>query len=90
MRNLRMLTQITISLDVLANRMGLAHMLTFKCTSCNWEKSQYLSSRTKPKATGGISYFESNVAQVENMELLELYEILELSEITHSEVSVIS
>ena len=50
--------------DVLESRMGLAHKLTVKCTSCNWGKSQYSSSKTKPKATGCRSYFESNVRLV--------------------------
>eukprot|EP00112_Aurelia_sp_Birch-Aquarium-sp1_P002653 Seg1297.4 transcript_id=Seg1297.4/GoldUCD/mRNA.D3Y31 product="hypothetical protein" protein_id=Seg1297.4/GoldUCD/D3Y31 len=50
--------------DVLENRMGLAHKLTLKCTCCNWEMSQYSSSKTKPKATGGRSFFESNVRLV--------------------------
>ena len=50
--------------DVLENRMRLSHKLTIKCTSCNLEKSQYSSSKMKAKATGGRSYFESNVRLV--------------------------
>ena len=50
--------------DVTKSRMGLAHQLKLFCNDCEWECQQFTSQSSKPKETGGRSFYEANIRMV--------------------------